>query len=470
MRSALRLALLGVLWLAAAAHADALPQPVADALRAAGIAQESVGVFVQEAGAAQPLLDQGADAPMSPASVMKLVTTYAGLEMLGPAHTWETEVYRDGTLDGDTLQGDLILKGHGAPKLSQEDFWMLLRHLRQSGIRHIHGDVVLDGDFYDVPASDPGAFDGEASKPYNVAPEALLVNFQVVAFRLVPDADTGRVLVSADPNPARLVIENRLRLDAAGSCEAWSKQVQRDADGSVHVAFDGALPASCGEKTVHLALFANTAYLDGVFRQFWREVGGSLDGTVRTGSTPPGARLVFAQPSAPLGELVRDINKFSNNTMARALYLDLGAHAFGAPATPEKSANALRCWLAAKGLAFPELIMENGSGLSRVERISPRHLGELLLAAYQSPAMPEFVASLPVVALDGTMKKRLRDEYVARMAHVKTGTLDGVKAIAGYVRTASGRYVVVVCLINHPRAALGGPAQDALLDWVYQHL
>lgn len=467
MPSILRLTALLAALLAAPAHSATLPGSVAAALQEAGIPQDNAGIFVQEAGAAQPLIDHHAERAMTPASVMKLVTTYAGLEMLGPAHTWKTEVYRDGAQNGDTLEGNLVIKGYGAPKLTQEDFWMLLRHLRQSGIRHIHGDVVLDSSFYDVPHTDPGDFDGESTKAYNVAPQALLVNFQVVWFRLVPDAASGKVLVSADPNPAALHVENRLQLTDTGNCDNWGDQVTHGGDGSVTVTFSGTLPASCGEKTLNLALFPNGPYLDGLFRQFWQEVGGSLSGRVRNGLTPPSAELLFAQPSPALGELVRDINKFSNNTMARSLYLSLGAEAQGAPATPQKSASTIRCWLGAKELDFPELVTENGSGLSRAERISPRHLGELLLAAYQSPVMPELMSSLPVVALDGTMKKRLKDEYVARMAHIKTGTLDGVKAIAGYVRTASGRYMVVVFIINHPRAASGAKAQDALLDWVY---
>ncbi len=447
------------------AAAQSLPPPVAQALADAGIPENNVGVFVQDTSESRPLLALNAEWAMSPASTMKLVTTYAGLELLGPAYTWKTEVYRDGELDGDTLKGNLIIKGGGDPHLTEEDFWLLLRRLRQQGLRHIRGDLVLDQSRFGVDEGDPGAFDGEPYKAYNVLPQALMAGFQVVNFRLLPDPERQTVKIVADPQSPRLKIVNRLKLNGGG-CDAWSAKVSEDGDG-VSVSFDGGLSAACGERGTHLRVFSNTAHLDALFRQLWQEAGGSLSGKTRVGAVPDGAVLLAAAPSHPLAEIVRDINKFSNNTMARSLFLTLGAEASGAPGTPANAAAAVHCWLAAKELEFPELVLKNGSGLSRAERISAGHLGELLLAAWRSPVMPEYVSSLPVTALDGTMKKRLREEFVARMAHVKTGTLDGVKAIAGYVRDVRGHYLAVVFLINDPRASLGGKAQDALLDWVY---
>ncbi|MGD9786831.1 MAG: D-alanyl-D-alanine carboxypeptidase/D-alanyl-D-alanine-endopeptidase [Sulfuricellaceae bacterium] len=447
------------------AAAQALPPAVAQALAAAGIPENNVGVFVQDTAEAKPLLTLNAEWAMSPASTMKLVTTYAGLELLGPAYTWKTEVYRDGELDGDTLKGNLVIKGGGDPHLTQEDFWLLLRRLRQQGLRHIRGDLVLDQSRFGVGEGDPGAFDGEPYKAYNVLPQALMAGFQVVNFRLLPDPERQTVKIVADPQSPRLKIVNRLKLNGGG-CDAWSAKVSEEGD-DVSVSFDGSLSAACGERGTHLRVFSNTAHLDALFRQLWQEAGGSLSGRTRVGATPEGAVLLTSVASRPLAEIVRDINKFSNNVMARSLFLTLGAEASGTPGTPANAAAAVNCWLAAKELEFPELVLKNGSGLSRAERISAGHLGELLLAAWRSPVMPEYVSSLPVTALDGTMKKRLREEFVARMAHVKTGTLDGVKAIAGYVRDVRGHYLAVVFLINDPRASLGGKAQDALLDWVY---
>jgi D-alanyl-D-alanine carboxypeptidase/D-alanyl-D-alanine-endopeptidase (penicillin-binding protein 4) len=176
-----------------------------------------------------------------------------------------------------------------------------------------------------------------------------------------------------------------------------------------------------------------------------------------------------AQESPPLAEVVRDINKFSNNAMSRQLYLALGAAAFGAPATPEKADRALRQWLARKRLELPELVIENGSGLSRIERISARGLGAMLAAAWRSPVMPEFIASMPVVGVDGTLRRRPRQLAYAGQAHIKGGTINGVRAMAGYVLDATGRRWIVACLINHPKVHNGNahPVFDALLQWAH---
>ena len=153
--------------------------------------------------------------------------------------------------------------------------------------------------------------------------------------------------------------------------------------------------------------------------------------------------------------------------MARQLFLTIGAEQSGRPGSRDNAAEAVRAWLRARGLNFPELVLENGSGLSRIARISPQHLGALLISAHGSPVFAELESSLPIVAVDGTMRKRLKDNGVAGHAHIKSGSLSGVKTIAGYVFDRKGRRMVVVCMINHPRASAGRDVQDALLEWVY---
>jgi len=225
--------------------------------------------------------------------------------------------------------------------------------------------------------------------------------------------------------------------------------------------------ARCGERERYFSVLGHREYAYALFRELWRGAGGMLTGVVREAPVPPEARLFATLESPALSELVRDINKYSNNVMARQLFLTLGATA-GLPGEPHKAATVIREWLAGKGLLFPELVLENGSGLSRRERISARHLGELLGHAYRSPVMPELMASLPLVAMDGTMKKRLGQAAVAGRAHLKTGSLAGVRAIAGYVLDARGRRMSVVLIVNHPNAGRAEPVQDALLDWVYR--
>ncbi len=450
------------------ANSDSLPPPVKQALQQADLPASALSVWVQDTRSRRPLLSVNAERPVNPASTMKLVTTYAALELLGPAYAWKTEAYGAGPLKGEELDGDLILKGYGDPKLTLENFWLLLRELRQQGVREIRGDLVLDQGYFAPLPHDPGAFDKEPLRAYNTGPQALLVNFNAIRLRLLPQTD-GTVRVVADPAPAGLRVVNNVAADP-GACGDWRERITTDVaqNGSeFSLTVGGSFALSCGDRHTHLSLLRNGRYAYELFRQLWAELGGSFGGALKMGETPTGARLLALRESPPLADVIRDINKFSNNVMARQLFLTLGAQQAGPPATPDKGAAAVAGWLAAKGLEFPELVLENGSGLSRSERISTRHLGELLLAAGNSPVAAEFESSLPIVAVDGTMKKRLNDHAVAGHAHIKTGSLEGVRSLAGYVFDNQGRRMAVVAIVNHPHAGTARPALDALLQWVY---
>jgi D-alanyl-D-alanine carboxypeptidase/D-alanyl-D-alanine-endopeptidase (penicillin-binding protein 4) len=438
-----------------------LPPATQKALRSAGVPQAAVAAWVQEVGAPRPTVALRADTPLNPASVMKLVTTYAALELLGPAYRWKTEAYLDGE--------DLVLRGTGDPKLNYESFWLLLRSLRGRGLRELRGDVVLDRSYFGAAQYSP--FDSDTYRPYNVTPDALLVNFKSLRFTFVPEGDKG-VRVYAEPTLPGMEIVNTLKL-GMGSCPDGTRAFREVIQASFQsqpprASFAGTYPLSCGERELNVALHEPQDYVAALIRQLWSEMGGTWSGKLREGSASPAARLIYVHESEPLAEIVRDINKFSNNVMARQLFLTLGAELGGPPARAEEAARAIREWVAAKKIRAPELVLENGSGLSRLERISAQHLAALLQAAWRSPVMPEFVSSLPIVAADGTMRKRLHGERVAGSAHIKTGLLADARAIAGYVLDRNGRRHVVVMIVNHPKAHETDAAMDALLEWVYE--
>ena len=469
-RSFISGALLTLLLAAGVACAEPLPPAVAQALKHAHIPLADVAAFVQDVDSARPLVEHNAARPMNPASTMKLLTTYAALELLGPTYTWKTEAYAGGKLQGDTLHGDLILKGYGDPKLTLENFWLLLRRLRDLGLRDIRGDLVLDRSYFAPEPHDAGRFDGEPLRPYNVGPDALLLNFKTVRFAFVPDADAKRVSVIAEPRPAALEFSAAVSA-TDGDCGDWRAQIRAELQGegaSARARFSGSMPASCGERYWNASLLAQPDYVYGVFRQLWQELGGSISGGWKDAVLTADARLLAASVSASNAALVRDINKFSNNVMARQLYLTLGAEILGPPGNSERSARAVHDWLATKKLDFPELVLDNGAGLSRKARISAAHMGMLLRDAWRSAVMPELVSSLPLVAYDGTMRRRLRSESVAGQAHIKTGSLSDARTLAGYVHDRRGRRRVVVLFVNHPNAAAARPAQDALIEWAYE--
>ena len=466
-------ALLLLAWLAlhapAALAQASLPAPVAKALAQSAIPESAAAIYVQEIGAERPLLAVGAERAMNPASTIKLLTTYAALELLGPAYVWPTEAYAAGALKQDLLAGDLVLKGYGDPKLTLENFWLLLRDLRGRGLREIRGDLVLDRSHFAGADPDPARFDDQPTRPYNTNPDAVLVNFKAIRLQFVPDAEARAVRILPEPALPQIQIVNQLVLDAA-PCGDWVARLKLDAQGAASTArltFAGNYSRDCGERVRHFSVLNHQQYLLALFTQLWREQGGVFAGGVRDGTAAREARLIAAVQSPALAEVVRDINKYSNNVMARQLFLTLGSAGAGAPATPDKAGRVIRQWLAGKGLSFPELVLENGSGLSRIERISAANLAQLLLAAFRSAVMPELMASLPLVAVDGTMKKRLAGAELAGQAHIKTGSLSGVRAIGGYVLDAQGRRVVVVFIVNHANAGNAQPVQDALLKWVY---
>jgi D-alanyl-D-alanine carboxypeptidase/D-alanyl-D-alanine-endopeptidase (penicillin-binding protein 4) len=415
------------------------------------------------------LLSHHAVQPMNPASTMKLLTTYAGLELLGPAYSWKTEIYATGPIKDGVLEGDLVLKGYGDPALTLSNFRDMLHGLGKSGLREIRGDLVLDQGYFEPSAQDSGVFDGEPWRAYNAAPDALLVNFKATEFSFRGDAGLGKVLVVADPDLPQLKVVNQVELSQV-PCAEWKDHIgyQVVPEGErVMVTFNGSYALACGEKSLSLSVFDNAGYIFQLFRQMWHEQGGTFHGTLKQGVVPPTARLLTQVNSPPLSDVIRMINKNSNNVMARQMLLSIAVEKKGAPGSVKKGATVVQEWLADKGLFFPELVIENGAGLSRLERISAQHMGMLLLAAWRSPVMPELMSSLPILAVDGTLEKRLKESPVAGHAHLKTGSLDGVRSMAGYLLDKKGRRWVLVFMVNHARAGETREAREALLQWLY---
>jgi len=452
----------------ASVSSQTLPFEVESEFRRAKIPLDATATYIQEVGSRATWFAINTKKPFNPASTMKLVTTNAALDLLGPIFTWKTVAYASGTQHGDVLHGDLIIKGSGDPKFLMENFWQFLRQIRAKGIREIRGNLVLDRSAFEEVVFDAANFDGAAEKAYNAGPDALLLNYKTIKFQFAPDEVSGKVRVSIDPPMADYALG--LPELSRGNCNGWQEKLNAEINhGSAR--FFGSYDAACGDKAwfLHPYQMSQNQYFSAVFRQMWRDAGGTFKGEVKSGSLPVGARQVAEWTSPLLPEIIRDINKFSNNVMARQVLLTLAADPTGQPASTEQGARVIKGWLANKGIAAPELVIENGAGLSRIERISANTMGKMLAATWRSPQMPEFISSLPVAGQDGTMRNRLKDASVAGKAHIKTGGLKEVRTIAGYVMAASGKRYVVVSFINHPNAGNGRAAQDALLQWIYDN-
>ena len=450
--------------LVVSARADELPAAFTAALKQAGIPLDRVAVVVQPLDAAAPVLSHNAEAALNPASVMKLVTSFAALDRLGPGYAWTTRVWADGSVVEGVLDGDLVIQGRGDPTLTLERMWLLQRELRARGVRHIRGRLVLDTTHFDVPAADPGVFDNEPYAPYNAPPGALVANFNAIALRLKPTA--SEVLIVPEVALPGVAITSRVVATDASECNGARRALvpALETGERTELTVTGHYPRSCGEQAWALSLFEPAATFDLIFRGLWAESGGTLAGATVAGSVPAAEPLLVFS-SEPLPAALTRLNKFSNNLMTRNLFLTLGAEVYGAPATLEKGAQAVRATLERRGIATQKLVLENGAGLSRIERISAQALTLLLRAAHASPLFAEFAASLPIVGTDGTLKRRFNGSTLAGQAHLKTGTLRDASALAGYVHRADGRRMSFVLLIYHPNAPRSEAAQRALLEW-----
>lgn len=451
-----------------AVQAAELPPNVDRVLTGLGISPEEVSIVVQAVDAGTPVLSHLANRPRNPASVMKVVTTWVALEHLGPAYQWPTEVYTLGAFDGGSLKGELALKGYGDPYLVLEEFWKMLRALRRLGLEDIEGDLLLDDSFFLVNEPNPGAFDGQPFRTYNVVPNALLVNFKAVQFQFFADPASGRVNIVTDPVLANLDIRNSLEL-TEGPCRGYQAGISfnpADPATADRVIFDGRFPARCSSYGLSRTVLQHDTYTYGLFKSLWTELGGSLQGGYRRDRVPENMEPALTWQSRPLAEIIRSINKNSNNVMTRQLLYTLGATDLGRPGTRRKGIQVMRDFLSGRGFELETLHTENGAGLSRRESISAELLTGILRAAARSIYAPEFMASLSLGGLDGTTRGRFGAG--AAGMHVKTGRLDHVSALAGYVQPSNGPTYVIAIMVN-AEDAHRGPGQEveeAVIDWV----
>lgn len=469
----------------AASQAWALPTEVQAALARAGVPQSAISVVVSAIPAAKssspaavtltappplaPRLSHRADASSNPASVMKLVTTYAALDTLGPAYTWKNRVYVDGFVGQNglpgVLDGNLVLRGSGDPKLVLERIQDLFAQVQAKGVREVRGDIILDRSVFTVPDKNPADFDDEPLRPYNAAPDGLLVNFKSLIFTFTPDAASQRVLVKAEPPIAGVEIPAELPL-GAGACGNWRSALQADFSSPQKVSFAGRFAASCGPQVWAVAYSEPRAYAGRVMQAMWRASGGILTGTVREATTPRTARALLTAESLPLADIIADINKFSNNVMAQQVFLTLSAQ--GRKGSFDASKRQVAAWWKKNLPGYQAPTIDNGSGLSRKERTTAQALTGLLQHAAASPHAAVFASSLGTAGVDGTvlrMRERNPASEALGNAQLKTGTLRDVAAVAGYATGRSGQRYSLVAIINHPNAPAARSALDKLVEW-----
>jgi len=456
-----------VLHAAAAEASTPVPAVFRALLEEHGIPEAHVGLYV-ESFDGEIVASLNADEPYNPASVVKLLPSLAALEMLSPSYRWSTDVYADADPVDGVLPGDLYIRGGGDPYLTVESVWALLKSVHARGIERISGNIVVDDGVFDVPAFDRGAFDGKPYRIYNGPPGGLMMNFWAVRFTI--SAGGKSVYIDAFPDSGRLEIINHVK-DSDAPCDRRHRYVAyrvAEKPASIKVTFNGVLSRRCRPIVLTRAVIPADRYLSYVLPGLWRDAGGVLDGEVRNGAVPAGARRLYSHPSRSLGEVVQATNKYSNNMMARHLLITLGKLYKDEDIDVSDGRRALEDWLLSAGIDVPGLRLVNGSGLSRDARISARGMVNVLRAGYVSRYAPEFLAALPIAGQDRAMEGRDYPGGNGAMVRLKTGLIDHVRAMAACITTAAGETYFAVLLVNHRGAhrGIGTLLQDALIRYV----
>lgn len=459
------------------AQGSQLPARLQSALNYADIPLSSVSLIVQPLEADKSLVNLNPDISRNPASVIKLITSYSALEILGPGYRWPTEFYLRGELKNGVLKGDLGIKGYGDPYMVIEDFWKLLRTLRREGIEKIEGDLILDATHFATIDEDMGAFDKQPARTYNLLPNALMVNFQTVNFRFNSQGSQqgNKVRVDTDPELPSLKIENRLRSNK-GRCAGYNAgiaiQVSNLPTRNV-VQLDGKHPSGCSNYQLSRTVLQADSYFFDLFKVLWQQLGGTIQGNYKSQalSIADDEEPFMVWRSQPFREILTSTNKYSNNTMTRHLLLTMAAEEKSIPAKTEEGIQVIKAFLEDRGMDTSHLQLQNGSGLSRDVRVDAQLMMDVLLDAYQSPNAAEFIASLPINGIDGTMRSRLKGEASEGMAHIKTGRLDHVVALAGIVQSRKGKRYALAFMINHKdvHRGVGNDIGDLLIDWLHNY-
>jgi len=472
---ALARTLLAVLLTATATQARSIEPPRTDpaaakeldtALRAilatGSIASARTGMLVSDVETGQVLYAHDPDVLLNPASNVKLVTTAAALARLGPEFRYDTEFWVEAGA-GEAAR-TLYVKGKGDPSLVTERLWAIAGDLVHLGIRRV-GDVVVDDSYFDGERQGPG-FDQESGDRSYLAPAgAASLNWNTVAIHVAPgDRRGGKARVELEPASDLFDVDVRATTVAPGARRRLAISSVR-AGARQRIVVEGRIPQGSRLQTMWRRIDDPALYLGQTLRRLLELRGVKFAGKVRSGTVPAGARLVHVSQSESLGEIVRRLNKTSNNFVAEQLLKTMGAQVKGAPGTWPKGVEVVEEFLAEVGIPRGAYVMKNGSGLNDTNRFSARQLVTLLRAMWgRFPLHAEYVVSLPVAGRDGTIRWRMEGTQAEGRLRAKTGTLENVTTLSGYVETAAHRTLAFAILVNDFPGRVSGAARsvDAL--------
>ncbi len=456
----------------AQSSASGLPDSIKNALSKYNFPDSSISISVKRTDTNENILDWRSDEHVNPASTLKIVTTYAGLDLLGPDFTWETDFYiNNQVVDGD-VDGDLYIKGTGDPLFINETLETAIQAIHEADIKSIAGDLVIDNTYFETGTAVSESVYTQLQNPYRALPDAANINFGTAEFNIITQKYSSRPQVNINPPLPGYRLFSRLRL-RGGQCKNSDLNPRIELiphQGTTTISFSGQYAKRCGNRSIYRVITEPGRLLHAAFAHQWNKNGGQFSGKYRYGKIPENARLIHTHRSPSLGEQIAIMNKKSNNVMTRQLFLTLGAEVHSLPGTLEKSRLVIQRWLKKKNIDFSDSFIDNGSGLSRKSVISTQLLSDVLNDAAKHPDAQMFIDSLSIAGIDGTMRNRFINHPAQGQLHIKTGTLNGVRAIAGYVNSKSGSQYSVATIQHHASIGngRGKVIQNTILDWAYQ--
>ena len=382
----------------------------------------------------------------NPASTVKLLTSYYALANLGKSFRFKTEFFAQGEKINKSFTGNFYMRGRGDPKLVYEDLQEIVLNIRGTGLEQLNGKFIFDDSFFSEPDIDVSMFDGKKNKPYNVGPNATLVNFKAV--ELTVKKINRKLDVSIHPPLADVKIKNNIRW-LRGNCSR-NKIYLREMEGTLAVS--GTFGTRCKRRRLYIGILSHDKFAYSMFKQLWIDSGGSFKQVLQRGVVPENVKpfYIWHNPRE-LGSLLKDINTLSNNPMARNLFLNFSSKMDEAGSL-QKSRKILSEWFQEKSIFDTPVLIDNGAGLSRKTKITPEDLSSLLADAVLNDEFVVWRNSLARAGKEGTTINRFRGMEVSGRAWVKTGSLEGVQAISGYIFTQKNEWVIFTVFVNHKKA------------------
>ncbi len=444
---------------------QALPQEISSFVNKSKIPSKDISIYIKEVGTNNVIASLNANTVRKPASVIKVMTTYAALLKLGFDYRWPTKFYMSGRKSGSTLKGDLIVKGFGDPTLSESDLDSIVKQIKNYGIRHITGNIVIDRSYFSVKNTNSSHFDNNTYSPYNAMPDAMMFNERTSTVCITPKNKSAHKELN---DPSYKLVNNIKFVNK--SCKgqySWAGSKVDESGTDPKLILSGKISKRCGKRKVCKVVTKPYKAFYYVLKDRLKDNGVSVKGSLRLKKVPRNSQLLFTHYSKSLEQIVSKTAKKSNNLYARHLMLFLGAKVYGAPSTIEKGRKAINLILKQKGvLNRNRHYIDNGSGLSRSSKMSAKTFADMYESAYLHYGQ-RWMNTLSIAGEDGTIKKRFRNAPAKNRAWMKTGTLNNVKNIGGYVKNRKGTLYSVVIIVNTKQARWRAAAlQNNIINWL----